>query len=252
MVTEKYKSEAIDLDDPEENPFHEDLTALPRILAGMVKRTREAQDDGDKYMPLTAVLIDDLMSGSGPASGYRYNDSIQKLFATSRHSGGGPVILMTQSYKALSRAARMQATHLGVWQVQSTQWEEIRSDDFFWNRFTMRAALLEGELEEQRRAVRGPKQKYRGARVRYLSRRGSHTVTFTDVDDFPAAINSGAAPRPAAPRTARHAPPRLPRQVFAPDRHGRMRFARAFGGEYMAAWHEEHGCLLYTSDAADE
>ena len=35
---------------------------------------------------------------------------------------------MTQSYKALSRAARMQATHLGVWQVQSTQWEEIRSE----------------------------------------------------------------------------------------------------------------------------
>ena len=38
-------------------------------------------------------------------------------------------------------------------------------------------------------------------------------------------------PRPAAPSPARHAPPRLPRQVFAPDRHGRMRFARAFGGQ---------------------
>jgi hypothetical protein len=36
-------------------------------------------------------------------------------------------------------------------------------------------------------------------------------------------------PRPAAPRPARHAPPRLSRQVFAPDRHGRMRFACAFG-----------------------
>ena len=35
---------------------------------------------------------------------------------------------MTQSYKALARAARMQATHLGVWQVQSTQWEEIRGE----------------------------------------------------------------------------------------------------------------------------
>ena len=46
-------------------------------------------------------------------------------------------------------------------------------------------------------------------------------------------------PRPAAPSPARHAPPRLPRQVFAPDRHGRMRFARAFGGEYMAARDED-------------
>ena len=128
MIEKKYKEEGIDLDAPDAHPFHEALTALPRILAGMVKRTREAQEDGDKYMPLTAVLIDDLMSGSGPASGYRYNDSIQKLFATSRHSGGGPVILMTQSYKALSRAARMQATHLGVWQVQSTQWEDIRGE----------------------------------------------------------------------------------------------------------------------------
>ena len=46
-------------------------------------------------------------------------------------------------------------------------------------------------------------------------------------------------PRPAAPSPARHAPPRLPRQAFAPDRHGRMRFARAFGGEYMAALRED-------------
>ena len=46
MIEKKYKEEGIDIDDPEENPFHEDLTALPRILAGMVKRTREAQDDG--------------------------------------------------------------------------------------------------------------------------------------------------------------------------------------------------------------
>ena len=37
-------------------------------------------------------------------------------------------------------------------------------------------------------------------------------------------------PRLTAPSSARHAPPRLPRQAFAPDRHGRMRFARAFGG----------------------
>jgi hypothetical protein len=45
-------------------------------------------------------------------------------------------------------------------------------------------------------------------------------------------------PRLAAPRPARHAPPRLPRQVFAPDprpgQQGRMRFARAFGGEGAA------------------
>ena len=32
---------------------------------------------------------------------------------------------MTQSYKMLSRPARLQATHLGLWQVQETQKKEI-------------------------------------------------------------------------------------------------------------------------------
>ena len=86
----------IDIEDPEENPFHEDLTSLKTIMAGMVKRTREAQDQGDAYAPLTLILVDDLMSGSGPSQGYRYNDDILKLFSTSRHSGG-VCLLLTQS-----------------------------------------------------------------------------------------------------------------------------------------------------------
>ena len=56
LVKRKYKEEGVDIDDPEENPFHEDLTSLKTIMAGMVKRTREAQDQGDAYSPLTAVL----------------------------------------------------------------------------------------------------------------------------------------------------------------------------------------------------
>ena len=35
------------------------------------------------------------------------------------------MILMTQSYKQLSRPARLQATHLGLWRVQETQKKEI-------------------------------------------------------------------------------------------------------------------------------
>ncbi len=38
---------------------------------------------------------------------------------------GAIVILMTQSYKMLSKPARLQATHLGLWQVQETQKKEI-------------------------------------------------------------------------------------------------------------------------------
>ena len=45
---------------------------------------------------------------------------------TIRHSGEVCVI-NTQSYKQLAKAARLQATHLGVWAVQQIQWDEIRS-----------------------------------------------------------------------------------------------------------------------------
>ena len=69
LIKKKYKEEDIDIDDPDENPFHEDLTSLKTIMAGMVKRTREAQDQGDAYAPLTLILVDDLMSGSGPSQG---------------------------------------------------------------------------------------------------------------------------------------------------------------------------------------
>ncbi len=44
--------------------------------------------------------------------------------STSRHSGGVCVI-NTQSYRQLANAARLQATHLGVWAVQETQKSEI-------------------------------------------------------------------------------------------------------------------------------
>ncbi len=49
-------------------------------MTGMVKRTREAQDQGDAYSPITVVLLDDLMAGSGPAQGYLYNEDVLKLF----------------------------------------------------------------------------------------------------------------------------------------------------------------------------
>ena len=37
-------------------------------------------------------------------------------------------MINTQSYKQLAKAARLQATHLGVWAVQQTQWDDIRSE----------------------------------------------------------------------------------------------------------------------------
>ena len=48
------------------------------IMAGMVKRTKEAQDQGDSHAPLTFVFLDGLAAGSGPASGTRYNDDVLK------------------------------------------------------------------------------------------------------------------------------------------------------------------------------
>ena len=44
LIKKKYKDEDVDMDDPEENPFHENLLNLKTIMAGIVKRTREAQD----------------------------------------------------------------------------------------------------------------------------------------------------------------------------------------------------------------
>ena len=127
LIKKKYQDEDIDIEDPEENPFHEDLTSLKMIMAGMVKRTKEAQDQGDSHAPLTFVFLDDLAAGSGPASGTRYNDDVLKLFTQSRHSGG-VVCLLTQSYTLLNRSARLQATHLAVWAVQQTQWLQIRDE----------------------------------------------------------------------------------------------------------------------------
>ena len=124
MVTEKYKKEGIDMDDPELDPFREDLTTMKQIMATMTKRTQEAAQNGDSYSPAHLLLIDDLMAGNSSASRYRYNDDILRLFSAGRHAGA-IIILMTQSYKMLSRPARLQATHLGLWQVQETQKKEI-------------------------------------------------------------------------------------------------------------------------------
>ena len=140
LVKEKYREEGVDIDDPEENPFHTDLSGLKAIMAGMVKRTREAQEQGDSVMPLTYLWVDDLMTGSGSA-GYRYNADIDSLFSTSRHAGG-VVCLLTQSYRMLSRTARLQATHLGVWAVQSTMWEDIKSE------LAGRQGMQKDQLEE--------------------------------------------------------------------------------------------------------
>ena len=67
------------------------------------------------------------MAGSGAAGGYRYNEDILRVFSQGRHAGA-IIILMTQSYKMLAKAARLQATHLGLWAVQSTQKDEIFSE----------------------------------------------------------------------------------------------------------------------------
>ena len=53
LLKEKYRQESVDIDDPSENPFHEDLSNLKVIMAGRVQRTREAQEQGDSVAPLT-------------------------------------------------------------------------------------------------------------------------------------------------------------------------------------------------------
>ena len=57
LVKEKYREEGVDIDDPEENPFHTDLSGLKAIMNGMVKRTREAQEQGHSVMPLTYLWV---------------------------------------------------------------------------------------------------------------------------------------------------------------------------------------------------
>ena len=114
----------MDIDDPEDNPFHEDLNSLKTIMAGMVKHTREAQDQGDSHSPLTLVVLDDQV---GVNQGYRYSDDVLKLFTQSRHSGG-VCCLLTQSYSQVNRSARLQATHLAIWAVQATQWTQVRAE----------------------------------------------------------------------------------------------------------------------------
>ena len=80
-----------------------------------------------KRQPLTFVFLDDLAAGSGPASGTRYNDDVLKLFTQSRHSGGVSALL-TLSYTLFIRSARLQATHLAIWAVQTTQWQQVRDE----------------------------------------------------------------------------------------------------------------------------
>ena len=127
LVRDKYQKEGTDINDPELEPFREDLTTIRQIMATMTKRTQEAAEKGDKYSPAHLILIDDLMAG-GNGAGYRYNADIVRLFAAGRHSGA-IVILMTQPYKMLDKAARLQATHLGLWRVQETQ--KMRSSKSF-------------------------------------------------------------------------------------------------------------------------
>ena len=70
-------------------------------------------------MPLTLVIVDNLLANTG-GGGDQYNNDLLKLMSTSRHSGG-VVVINTQSYKQLAKSARLQATHIGVWGVQTTQ-----------------------------------------------------------------------------------------------------------------------------------
>ena len=122
LVKDNYKKEGVDIEDPELDPFREDLSTMKQIMGTMQKRTADATESGDKFAPAHLLLIDDLMAGSG--GGYRYNDDILKLFSAGRHSGA-IIILMTQAYKMLAKSARLQATHLGLWAVQEVQKKEI-------------------------------------------------------------------------------------------------------------------------------
>ncbi len=95
MIKDKYKTEGIDIDDPELDPFRDNLTTMKQIMSTMATRTAEAGQNGDKHSPAHLIVIDDLMAGSGAASGYRYNEDILMLFSTGRHAGA-IIILMTQ------------------------------------------------------------------------------------------------------------------------------------------------------------
>ena len=126
LTREHYKRKQIDIDDPQEAVFNEDLSNLKIILAGMAKRTQEAQAKGSTYAPLTYLWIDDLAAGAASNSAsYRYNNDIDRLFMSGRHTGL-VVCLLTQAFKMLSRNARLQASHIGVW--SGNDWPAVREE----------------------------------------------------------------------------------------------------------------------------
>ncbi len=56
MIKDKYAAENNDIRDPQENPFHEDLSHLDMIMQGMVKRTKEAETQVSMYYPWVVRL----------------------------------------------------------------------------------------------------------------------------------------------------------------------------------------------------
>ena len=108
-IKQIYKDRSLPISDPEINPFRSDVNDLGAILDGMSSRTREAESLGSSVAPCTAIYLDDLGFGGG----LRYNAQIERLFQVGRHSFG-IAIVSQQSYRSLSRAARLQASHLAI------------------------------------------------------------------------------------------------------------------------------------------
>ena len=111
-----YKDRSLDISDHAVNPFRSDINDLGSILDGMSARVREAESLGSSVAPSTCIYLDDLGFGGG----LRFNAQIERLFQVGRHSFG-IAIVSQQSYRSTSRAARLQASHLGIFRVSSSE-----------------------------------------------------------------------------------------------------------------------------------
>ena len=68
-------SRGVDVEDPEGKFEHDSLKDLGLVVNGMIKRTKEAMDAGAREMPLTYVLIDDMLGDTSDSAGYRATSS---------------------------------------------------------------------------------------------------------------------------------------------------------------------------------
>ncbi len=121
-ITKALEDRQIDMEDPEENPFHDSLKDFDMVLSGAKKRTTEAENEGASLATQTLILIDDLLGG------YRNNKVLEIAFTRSRHWGCN-IVILSQVLRGLSPVIRKNLTHVALWRLSKLE-ENSAYDEF--------------------------------------------------------------------------------------------------------------------------